>query len=141
MGKGKDIIVLSSDSEDVNDGPSNGKVPKDVNDGPSKGKFPKGVNDGLPTELLKWYGYADKKITVGTIGKNLLFYEDTKYIPVRKSASQKAILKSHCPVTGVVLGLANDETWDAIVQKIKKRPGNYADIGNSADEGKGKAQI
>nr|GEV21431.1 hypothetical protein [Tanacetum cinerariifolium] len=36
------------DSEDVNDGPSKGKVPKDVNDGPSKGKFPKGVNDGLP---------------------------------------------------------------------------------------------
>nr|GEV94973.1 hypothetical protein [Tanacetum cinerariifolium] len=105
-----------SDSKVVNDGPSKGKVPKDVNDGPSKGKFPKGVNDGPPPEFLRWNGYADvsssdslpfstdeetsedettnkKKITVGTTGKNQLFNKDTKYIPVRKSAGQKAIKK------------------------------------------------
>ncbi|GKC31600.1 hypothetical protein Tco_1038894, partial [Tanacetum coccineum] len=98
------IIVLSSDSEDVNDGPSKGKVPKDVNDGPSKRKFSKGVKDGPPTELLRWYGYADvsssdsfpfstdeetsedettnNKMSNKTTGKNLMFYEDTKYIPV-----------------------------------------------------------
>ncbi|GJX71771.1 hypothetical protein Tco_0308942 [Tanacetum coccineum] len=114
-----DIIVLSSDSEDVNDGPSKGKVPKDVNDGPSKRKFPKGVKDGPPPELLRWYGYADvsssysfpfstdeetsedettnNKMTNKTTGKNLMFYEDTKYIPVGKSASQKSILKSNKP--------------------------------------------
>ncbi|GJZ65643.1 hypothetical protein Tco_0622339 [Tanacetum coccineum] len=35
------IIVLSSDSEDINEGPSKGKVPKeDINEGPSKGKLP-----------------------------------------------------------------------------------------------------
>ncbi|GJQ88947.1 hypothetical protein Tco_0000086 [Tanacetum coccineum] len=157
------IIVLSSDSEDVNDGPSKGKVPKDVNDGPSKKKFSKGMKDGPPTELLRWYGYVDvsssdsfpfstdeetskdettnNKMSNKTTGKNLMFYEDTKYIPVGKSAGQKSILKSNKRVTGTVLGLANLKTWDAIVQKIGKRPGNYAHIGNSADKGKGKAQV
>nr|GEY29825.1 hypothetical protein [Tanacetum cinerariifolium] len=138
MGKVKDIIVLSSDSEDVNDGPSKGKVPEDVNDGTSKGNFPKSVNDGPPPKFLRLYGYADvsssnsfpfstdeetskdestnkKKITIGTTSKNKLFNEDTKYIPVGKSASKKAIQKSNCFVTGVVLGLANVKTWDAIV--------------------------
>ncbi|GJR46435.1 hypothetical protein Tco_1314538 [Tanacetum coccineum] len=154
MGKGKDIIVLSSDSEDVNDGPS-------------KRKFSKGVKDGPPTELLRWYGYADvsssdsfsfstdeetsedettnNKMSNKTTGKNLMFYEDTKYIPVGKSAGQKSILKSNKRVTGTVLGLANLKTWDAIVQKIGKRRGilgvMYPTIGNSADKGKGKAQV
>ncbi|GJW72336.1 hypothetical protein Tco_0129253 [Tanacetum coccineum] len=78
---------------------------------------------------------TDKKITIGTTGKNLLFYEDTleKYVLVGKSDSQKAIFKSPIPITGVVLGLANIQTWDDIVQKIKKR-----NTGNCADKGKGK---
>ncbi|GJS89021.1 hypothetical protein Tco_0771657 [Tanacetum coccineum] len=77
MGKGKDIIVLSSDSEDINEGPSKGKVPKeDINEGPSKGKLaPLGSSArprpevglelaklfkyGPPPDLLRWYGYAD----------------------------------------------------------------------------------
>ncbi|GJU53463.1 hypothetical protein Tco_1227177 [Tanacetum coccineum] len=78
---------------------------------------------------------TDKKITIGTTGKNLIFYEDTleKYVLVGKSDSQKAIFKSLIPITGVVLGLANIQTWDDIVQKIKKR-----NTGNCADKGKGK---
>ncbi|GKB76273.1 hypothetical protein Tco_0943168, partial [Tanacetum coccineum] len=77
MGKSKDIIVLSSDSEDFNEGPSKGKVPKeDINEGPSKGKLaPLGSSArprpevgpelaklfkyGPPAHLLRWYGYAD----------------------------------------------------------------------------------
>ncbi|GJT45921.1 hypothetical protein Tco_0954636 [Tanacetum coccineum] len=157
------IIVLSSESEDVNDGPSKGKVPKDVNDRPSKRKFSKGVKDGPPTELLRWYGYVDvssvdsfpfstdeetsedettnNKMSNKTTGKNLMFYEDTKYIPVGKYAGQKSILKSNKRVIRTVLGLENLKTWDAIVQKIGKRPRNYAHIGNSANKGKGKAQV
>ncbi|GJY86824.1 hypothetical protein Tco_0500850 [Tanacetum coccineum] len=71
------IIVLSSDSEDINEGPSKGKVPKeDINEGPSKGKLaPLGSSArprnevgpelaklfkyGPPPNLLRWYGYAD----------------------------------------------------------------------------------
>ncbi|GJT42916.1 hypothetical protein Tco_0951631 [Tanacetum coccineum] len=38
------IIVLSSDSEDINEGPSKGKVPKeDINEGPSKGRVVLGL--------------------------------------------------------------------------------------------------
>ncbi|GJS89019.1 hypothetical protein Tco_0771655 [Tanacetum coccineum] len=77
MGKGKDIIVLSSDSEDINEGLSKGNVPKeDINEGPSKGKLvPLGSSTrprpevgpeltklfkyGPPPDLLRWYGYAD----------------------------------------------------------------------------------
>ncbi|GKA97636.1 hypothetical protein Tco_0825530 [Tanacetum coccineum] len=77
MGKGKDIIMLSSDSEDINEGPSKGNVPKeDINEGPSKGKLaPLGSSArprpevglelakffkyGLPPDLLRWYGYTD----------------------------------------------------------------------------------
>nr|GEV50311.1 reverse transcriptase domain-containing protein [Tanacetum cinerariifolium] len=122
------------DSEDVNDGPSKGKVPKDMNDGSTD-------EETSEDETTNKKITNKKKITVGTTGKNLLFFEDTKYIPVGKSDSQKIILKSPFPVIGVVLGLANDETWDAIVQKIRKRLGNFADTGNSADKGKGKAQV
>nr|GEW09534.1 hypothetical protein [Tanacetum cinerariifolium] len=80
---------------------------------------------------------ADKNISVGTTGKNILSYKDTikKYVPVVKSASKKSIYKSFQPITRVVLGLANLKTWDDIVQKMRKRP-----PGNSADKGKGKAK-
>nr|GEV30276.1 hypothetical protein [Tanacetum cinerariifolium] len=71
------IIVLSSDNEDINEGPSKGKVPKeDIIEGPSKGKLaPLGSSTrprlevnlelaklfkyGPPPDLLCWYGYAD----------------------------------------------------------------------------------
>ncbi|GKC52618.1 hypothetical protein Tco_1075363 [Tanacetum coccineum] len=77
MGKGKDIIVLSSDSEDINEGQSKGNVPKeDINEGPSKGKLPPLGSSarprsevgpelanifkyGPPPTFLRWYGYAD----------------------------------------------------------------------------------
>ncbi|GJS93255.1 hypothetical protein Tco_0800223 [Tanacetum coccineum] len=70
--------------------------------------------------------------------KNLLFYEDTieKYVPVGKAASQKAIIKSPHPISGVVLGLAILKTWDDIVQITgKRKPGNHG------DKGKGKAKV
>ncbi|GKG09601.1 hypothetical protein Tco_0338347, partial [Tanacetum coccineum] len=72
-----DIIVLSSDSEDINEGPSKGKVPnEDINEGHSKGKLPPlgssvrsrpGVGPELvklfkykpPPDLLRWYGCND----------------------------------------------------------------------------------
>ncbi|GJY58186.1 hypothetical protein Tco_0458078 [Tanacetum coccineum] len=75
--RNEDIIMLSSDSEDINEGPSKGKVPKeDINEGPSKGKLaPLGLSVrprpevglelaklfryGPPPDLLHWYGYAD----------------------------------------------------------------------------------
>ncbi|GJZ11939.1 hypothetical protein Tco_0546698 [Tanacetum coccineum] len=80
----------------------------------------------------------DKKITVGTTSKILLFYEDTleKYVPVGKSTSKKTIFKSPIPITTVVLGLANFQTWDDIFQKIRKR-----NPGNCADKGKGKTNV
>nr|GEV53091.1 hypothetical protein [Tanacetum cinerariifolium] len=66
---GKDVIILSSDSEDINEGPSKGKVPKkDINEGPSKGNMPKGLmldpelakvfKARPPPALLDWYGYS-----------------------------------------------------------------------------------
>ncbi|GJR78417.1 cytochrome P450 71A4-like protein [Tanacetum coccineum] len=49
-----DIIVLKSDSEDINEGPSKGKVPKeDINEGPSKGIWhPWGHLKGLGLKLV-----------------------------------------------------------------------------------------
>nr|GEU95323.1 hypothetical protein [Tanacetum cinerariifolium] len=73
----ENINVLSSDSEDINKGPSKGKVLKeDINKGPSKGKLaPLGSSVrlrpevspelaklfkyGPPPNLLRWYGYAN----------------------------------------------------------------------------------
>ncbi|GJV70512.1 hypothetical protein Tco_1490507 [Tanacetum coccineum] len=87
------IIVLSSDSEDVNDGPSKGKVPKDVNDDVSSSySFPFSTDEETSEDET-----TNNKMTNKTTGKNLMFYEDTKYIPVGKSASQKSILKSNKP--------------------------------------------
>nr|GEU54605.1 hypothetical protein [Tanacetum cinerariifolium] len=151
---GKDIIVLSSDSEDINEGPSKGKVPKeDINEGPSKGKLPPLGSSARPSPERIPSLIALKKrpktrvacihsqvsqMKKAQTGNDLLFYEDTieKYVPVRKSASKKDIFKSQIPVTGVVLGLAYLKTWDEIVQKIRKRP-----PGNSADKVKGKVKV
>ncbi|GKD97684.1 hypothetical protein Tco_1381581, partial [Tanacetum coccineum] len=101
------IIVLSSDSEDVNEGPSKGKVPKeDINEGPSKGKLsplgssarprPEDTFFDIPEKEAKdkssmdtFPGSTDEESSdnetlVGTTGKDLLFNEDTieKYVPV-----------------------------------------------------------
>nr|GFB67582.1 hypothetical protein [Tanacetum cinerariifolium] len=72
-----DIIVLSSGSRDINEGPSKGRIPKeDINKGPSKGKLPPLGSSarprpevgpelanifkyGPPPVLLHWYGYGD----------------------------------------------------------------------------------
>ncbi|GJY67176.1 hypothetical protein Tco_0469414 [Tanacetum coccineum] len=158
------IIVLSSDSEDINKGPSKEKMSKeDINEGPSKGKLAPLGSSARPSKAFQVWATArfaslssmdtfpgstdeetsdtestDKNITVGTIGKNILSYKDTieKYVLVVKSASKRAIYKISQPITGVVLGLANLKTWDDIVQKMGNRP-----PGNSADKGKGKAKV
>nr|GFB69727.1 hypothetical protein [Tanacetum cinerariifolium] len=72
------IIVLSSDSKDINQVPSKRKVSEEyINEGPSKGKLPplgsstrprpevgpelvKLFKYGPPPTLLRWYGYADR---------------------------------------------------------------------------------
>ncbi|GKB68759.1 hypothetical protein Tco_0930171, partial [Tanacetum coccineum] len=77
FGEKVNIIVLSSNSEDINEGPSKGKVTKeDINEGPSKGKLSplrssarprpevgpelaKLFKYGPPPALLRWYGYND----------------------------------------------------------------------------------
>nr|GEZ04600.1 hypothetical protein [Tanacetum cinerariifolium] len=138
----QDIIVLSSDSEDINEGPSKGNVPKeDINEGPSKGKLPPLGSSARPRpevgpELAKLFnpeketkdksamntfsGSTDEEsshneTTVGTTGKDILFYEDT----IEKSCAWT----SQC------------EDMDEIVQKIEKRP-----HGNSVDKVKGKVK-
>ncbi|GJX26062.1 hypothetical protein Tco_0232358 [Tanacetum coccineum] len=76
MGKGKEIIVISSSSEATSDNQSKGKVTK-VNEGSSNRKLPplgsaersrpevtphvaKILKYGpCPPELLTWYGYVD----------------------------------------------------------------------------------
>ncbi|GKE15058.1 hypothetical protein Tco_1422635 [Tanacetum coccineum] len=101
-----DIIVLSSDSEHINAGPSKGNVPKeDINEGPSKGKLAplgssvrprpkvedpffdspeketkdKSSMDTFPcstNEETSDTESTDKNITIGTTSKNILSYED-----------------------------------------------------------------
>ncbi|GJU61001.1 hypothetical protein Tco_1238767 [Tanacetum coccineum] len=56
--------MLSSDSEDINEGPSKGKVPKeDINEGPSKGKLAPLGSSARPRpevglELAKLFKYG-----------------------------------------------------------------------------------
>nr|GEY32770.1 peroxidase 27-like [Tanacetum cinerariifolium]GEY82585.1 peroxidase 27-like [Tanacetum cinerariifolium] len=135
-----DIIGLSSDSGDINEGPSKRNMPKEgINKGPSKEKLPPLGSSGRPrprtskafqvwattsVASLVWIcrcstdeESSDYETTVETTGKDLLFNEDIieKYVPVQKSASKKDIFKSPIPITGVVLGLANVKTLDEIV--------------------------
>nr|GEZ08936.1 hypothetical protein [Tanacetum cinerariifolium] len=119
------IIVLSSDSEDINEGLSKGNVPKeDINDTfldslkkETKDKSSMDTFLGITDEETSDTESTDKNITIGTTSKNILSYEDTieKYVPVVKSASKKTIFQSPQTITGVVLGLANLKTWDDIV--------------------------
>nr|GEV43478.1 hypothetical protein [Tanacetum cinerariifolium] len=95
-----DIIVLSSDSKDINEGPSKGKVPKkDINEGPSKEKLPhlglsarprlevsselaKLFMYGPPPALLRWYGYNDVDE----------YLEDTLFDSPKKDTKDKSSL-------------------------------------------------
>ncbi|GJU84498.1 hypothetical protein Tco_1292044 [Tanacetum coccineum] len=114
------IIVLSSESEDINEGSSKGNVPKeDINGGPSKGKLPPLGSSARPRP---------------EVGPKLAKLFNN--VHVVKSASKKAIFKSPQTIIGVVLGLANLKTWDDIVQKMGKRP-----LGSYANKGKGKAKV
>nr|GEV08636.1 26S proteasome non-ATPase regulatory subunit 4 [Tanacetum cinerariifolium] len=101
----KDIIMLSSDNEDINEGPSKGKVPKeDINEGPSK-------------EKLAPLGSSTRHRSEVGPGLAKLF----KYGP-----PPDLLRCAELPI-GVVFGLANLKTWDDIVQKMRRRkPGNCA---------------
>ncbi|GKA95343.1 hypothetical protein Tco_0817381 [Tanacetum coccineum] len=164
MGKGKEIIVISSSSKAISDNQSEGKLTK-VNEGSSKRKLPplgsaerprpevtphfaKILNPEKETEentsfdefpgMTNDSDYEssdnETKIKNNTsnihTGNTLLIPEDSveKYVPVRKAASKKNIIKSTKKISGVVIGLANLNTWDDIVQKMGKR--SYADKGN-----------
>ncbi|GJR97026.1 hypothetical protein Tco_0269200 [Tanacetum coccineum] len=129
------IIVLSSESEDINEGSSKGNVPKeDINGGPSKGKLPPLGSSARPRpevgpKLAKLFNPEKKP-------KTRVAWIHSQYVHVVKSASKKAIFKSPQTIIGVVLGLANLKTWDDIVQKMGKRP-----LGSYANKGKGKAKV
>ncbi|GJU71158.1 hypothetical protein Tco_1262563 [Tanacetum coccineum] len=87
----------------------------------------------ITRELVKWYGYVDI----------LEYFEDDaywdsyspttdekevplgKYIPIGKHAAARPIIKSEAFQTGVVLGVANQKTWAAIVEKLRKRPSKH----------------
>nr|GEX18529.1 hypothetical protein [Tanacetum cinerariifolium] len=157
---------FTSNSEDIHEGPSKGKVPKeDINEGPSKGRLPPLGSSTRPrpkdtffdspvketkdkSSMDTFSGSTDeetldtesiyKKITVGTTGKNILSHKDTieKYVLVVKYASKKSIFKSPQTIIGVVLRLANLKTWDDIVQKIGNMP-----PGSYADKREGKAKF
>ncbi|GKA04464.1 hypothetical protein Tco_0683584, partial [Tanacetum coccineum] len=153
------LIFLSSDSsidEDINEGPSTGRVPKEgpsirrvPKEGPSIGRILKeGPSIGPSIQgLLEWYEYDNvKEYLYDTYFPST--YKDTtdkdntdadnievsyspksegKYVPVGKRASQKIFFKIPIPVTGCVLGLTNAKTWDEIVKKIGiRKTGNCA---------------
>ncbi|GJW27089.1 hypothetical protein Tco_0040900 [Tanacetum coccineum] len=130
------VIVLSSDSEDINEGQSKGNVPKeDINEGPSKGNMPNLEKETKDKSTMDTFpGSTDEETSDNETTDNETSIE--KYVPVGKSTSQKSIFKSPQPITRVVLGLANLKTWDDVVQKIGKRK-----PGNCADKGKGKTKL
>nr|GEV33135.1 hypothetical protein [Tanacetum cinerariifolium] len=136
------IIVLSSDSSHDRKGPSKASVPKF--EGPSV------------QGLLDWYGYntieeylswnyfpstdkdaTDKDVTDKYVTDNNSTDKDCihesnsamskgKYVPILQKHNPK--VKSHVPVTGCVLGLANVHTWDDILKKFRvRKPESCAD--------------
>ncbi|GJX30492.1 hypothetical protein Tco_0238571 [Tanacetum coccineum] len=105
----EDTIVHTDSSDDSkgvsNKGPSITSIPKE---GPSIARLSK---EPIPKELLEWYGYD--------------IVED---LPVAKKPIPKVIFKSPALIKECVLGLANVETWDNIVNKFGMRtPGRCAD--------------
>ncbi|GJS26780.1 hypothetical protein Tco_0487400 [Tanacetum coccineum] len=138
MSKGKDeykdkgeIIVLSSDSsDDDRKGPSKASVP--IFEEPSvQGLLDYyGYNDF--EEYLSWnyFPSTDKENTDKDITDKDATDEDCihecnyamskgKYVPVSHKHNPK--VKSHVPVIGCVLGLANVTTWEEIMNKIGVR--------------------
>ncbi|GKB15343.1 hypothetical protein Tco_0849266 [Tanacetum coccineum] len=125
-----EIIVLSSNSSDDRKGPSKESVP--IFEGPSiQGLLDHyGYND--IEEYLSWNYFlsTNKENTDKDITDNDIIDEDCihkskyamskgKYVPVSQKHNPK--VKSHVPVTGCVLRLANITTWDEIVDKIGVR--------------------
>ncbi|GJT66607.1 hypothetical protein Tco_1018087 [Tanacetum coccineum] len=129
--------------------PSIPRVPKE---GPSIPRVPK---EGPSQELLDWYEYetieeylkdiffdsTDKDTTdkdsidkdEDTIDESYSPKSKGKYVPVSQKHSLKVIFKSHIPITGCVLGLANVHTWDSIVKKFGVRK-----LESCADKANGK---
>ncbi|GJU26502.1 putative reverse transcriptase domain-containing protein [Tanacetum coccineum] len=95
-------------------GPSITSIPKE---GPSIARLSK---EPIPKELLSWYGYNIVK----------------DYLPVAKKPIPKSIFKRPIPIKGCMLGLANVETWDNIVNKFRMRT-----PGRCADKSKGKIKV
>ncbi|GJV19285.1 hypothetical protein Tco_1368305 [Tanacetum coccineum] len=139
------IIVLSSNSSDDRKGPSKESVP--IFEGPSiQGLLDHyGYND--IEEYLSWNYFlsTNKENTDKDITDNDIIDEDCihkskyamskgKYVPVSQKHNPK--VKSHVPVTGCVLRLANITTWDEIVDKIGVRKSEIY-----ADKAKGKRKV
>ncbi|GJR73197.1 hypothetical protein Tco_0085562 [Tanacetum coccineum] len=96
-----------------------------------------------------WYGYdtieeyleetcfpsTDKDSTdVDTIHESYSPMSKGKYVPVSQKHNPK--VKSHIPIIGCVLGLANVTTWDEILKKMGvRKPEIYA------DKAKGKRKV
>ncbi|GJU84916.1 hypothetical protein Tco_1292462 [Tanacetum coccineum] len=138
--KDQKIIVLSSDSSDDRKGPSKASVP--IFEGPSvQGLLDHyGYND--IEEYLSWnyFPSTDKENTDKDITNEDCIHESNyamskgKYVPVSQKHNPK--VKSHVPVTGCVLGLANVTTWEEIVNKMGVRKSKIC-----ADKAKGKRKV
>ncbi|GKB11249.1 hypothetical protein Tco_0845172 [Tanacetum coccineum] len=139
------IIILSSNSSDDRKGPSKESVP--IFEGPSiQGLLDHyGYND--IEEYLSWNYFlstnkenTDKDITDNDIIDEDCIYKSKyamskgKYVPVSQKHNPK--VKSHVPVTGCVLRLANITTWDEIVDKMGVSKSEIY-----ADKAKGKRKL
>ncbi|GJW18730.1 hypothetical protein Tco_0026166 [Tanacetum coccineum] len=143
--KSGEIVVLSSDSSDDRKWSSKASVP--IFEGPSiQGLLDfYGYND--IEEYLSWnyFPSTDKENTDKDITDKDTTDEDCihecnyamskgKYVPVSHKHNPK--FKSHVPVTGCVLGLANVTTWEEIVNKMSVRKSKIY-----ADKAKGKTKV
>ncbi|GKD42014.1 hypothetical protein Tco_1266659 [Tanacetum coccineum] len=140
-----EIIVLSSNISDDRKWPSKASVP--IFEGPSlQGLLDHyGYND--IEEYLSWnyFPSTNKENTNKDITDNDITDEDYiyvsnyamskgKYVPVSQKHNPK--VKSHVPVTGCVLRLANITTLDEIVDKMRVRKYEIC-----ADKAKGKRKV
>ncbi|GJW32621.1 mutator type transposase [Tanacetum coccineum] len=143
--KSAKIIDLSSSieaqidgSEPGNEGSSMPHLPPFGSVGRPRPEVPANIakrfkEGDITRELVKWYGYVDI----------LEYFEDDaywdsyspttdekevplgKYIPIGKHAAARPIIKSEAFQTGVILGVANQKTWAAIEEKLRKRPSKH----------------
>ncbi|GJU65314.1 hypothetical protein Tco_1247149 [Tanacetum coccineum] len=162
------ILKYSSDSEDINKGPSKEKVPKeDINERPSKGKLtPLGssartrpeVEDpffdspkketkdkssmdtfpGSTDEETSDTESTDKNITVGTTCKNILSYKDT--IEKYVLVVKSASKRAIYKIPQPIIGVVLGLANLKTWDDIVQKIGNRPH-GNSADKGKGKAKF